>query len=110
MSHIFISHASADDAFVTELRTALEGHNLPVWVDSRNLRGGAKLQPEIERAIADARQVIAVLSLQTVNSPWVRKEINHALKVEQTRKADHYRIIPLLLPGMKPEALGNWFD
>ena len=38
-AHIFISHASKDDDFVKELRTALESHRLPVWVDSRNLRG-----------------------------------------------------------------------
>jgi hypothetical protein len=82
MPHIFISHTSADDAFVAELRSALEAHNLTVWVDSRQLRGGSKLQPEIEQALQDARQVIAVLSLQTVNSPWVRKEIQYALKVE----------------------------
>ncbi len=38
-SHIFISHASKDDEFVKELRLALEAHQLPVWVDSRKLRG-----------------------------------------------------------------------
>jgi hypothetical protein len=45
-SHIFISHASKDDEFVKELREALEAHRLTVWVDSRKLRGGAKLAPE----------------------------------------------------------------
>ncbi len=59
---IFISHASKDDAFVKELRLALEGQGLTVWVDSRNLRGGHKLAPEIEKAIEEARQVIVVLS------------------------------------------------
>ena len=33
---VFISHASADDSFVAELRQALERHGIPVWVDSRN--------------------------------------------------------------------------
>ena len=59
---IFISHASKDDAFVKELRLALEDQGLTVWVDSRNLRGGHKLAPEIEKAIEEARQVIVVLS------------------------------------------------
>jgi hypothetical protein len=36
---IFISHATKDDGFVRELRVKLEAHGLPVWVDSRNLRG-----------------------------------------------------------------------
>ena len=54
-SYIFISHASKDDAFVKELRLALEGQGLTVWVDSRNLRGGSKLAPEINEAIEQAR-------------------------------------------------------
>lgn len=67
--HIFISHATADDAFVADLRTQLASLNLPVWVDSRHLRGGAKLMPEIQQAIEQARQVLVVLSPHTVNSP-----------------------------------------
>jgi tetratricopeptide (TPR) repeat protein len=109
-SHIFISHASKDDPFVKELRLALEGHGLPVWVDSRNLRGGSKLAPEISEAIKTARQIIVVLSPNTVNSPWVRKEIQQALAVEQEKKAEGYRVIPLLLPGIEPSALALWFD
>jgi tetratricopeptide (TPR) repeat protein len=108
--HIFISHASKDDDFVKQLRIALEGHQLSVWVDSRNLRGGAKLAPEIEQAIETARQIIAVLSPNTINSPWVRKEIQKALEVEKQRKADSYCVIPLLLPGVEPSALALWFD
>lgn len=107
---IFISHASADDAFVAELRKALEALQLQVWVDSRNLRGGSKLEPEIEAAIEQARHVLVVLSPNTVNSPWVRREIKKALEVEQRRQADGYRVIPLLLPGIEPGALGTWFD
>lgn len=75
---VFILHTSADDAFVKELREKLEAHNIPVWVDSRNLRGSDELAEEIEQAISDARHVIVVLSPKTVNAPWVRKEIHKA--------------------------------
>lgn len=108
--HIFISHASEDDNFVAELRQTLEGLGLSVWVDSRNLRGGDKLHPEIARAIEEARQVIVVLSPQTVNSRWVRWEIRKALEVEKCRAGEGYRVIPLLLPGIEPSALGLWFN
>lgn len=108
--HIFISHATRDDDFVKDLRIALETLNLPVWVDSRHLRGGDKLAIEINTAIEKARHVIVVLSPNTVNSPWVRKEISKALAIEKQRHADGYRVIPLLLPGIEPSALGLWFD
>jgi hypothetical protein len=109
-NHVFISHASKDDAFVKDLRIALESQGILVWVDSRNLRGGNKLKPAIDKAIEQARQVIVVLSPKTVNSPWVRKEISKALRVEKKRKDDGYRVIPVLLPGIEPSALENWFD
>jgi hypothetical protein len=109
-NQVFISHSSKDDDFVKELRAALEGLGVPVWVDSRNLRGGSKLAPEIEEAIEQARQFVAVLSPNTVNSPWVRREIQKALEVEPKRKEAGYRVVPLLLPGIEPSALGNWFD
>ncbi|MCH8294886.1 toll/interleukin-1 receptor domain-containing protein, partial [Candidatus Poribacteria bacterium] len=110
MSHIFISHATKDDDFVKQLREQLESLNLTVWVDSRKLRGGDKLASEIEQAIQDARQVIVVLSPNTVNSPWVRKEIQIALSVEQRGEKKDYRVIPLLLEGIEPTALELWFD
>lgn len=109
-SHVFISHSSKDDPFVKDLRRALEGLGLRTWVDSRELAGGSKLEPEIERAVEDARQFIAVISTNTINSPWVRKEIQKALEVERRRKGEGYRVVPLLLPGVEPSALGLWFD
>jgi hypothetical protein len=107
---VFTSHASADDSFVKDLRQALEGQGLTVWVDSRTLRGGTTLASEIEQAIEQARQVLVILSPQTVNSPWVRRELRKALEVENRRKTDGYQVIPLLLPGITVGALGNWFE
>ena len=40
----------------------------------------------------------------------MRKEIAKALEVEQQRKDQGYRAIPLLLPGIEPSALPLWFD
>lgn len=105
--HIFISHATADDAFVKALRIKLELHGLTVWADSRNLRGGDKLWPDVAEAIRTARHVLVVISPQTINSDWVFDEIELAEQVEKER-AD-YRVIPLMLPGITPKALKRYF-
>lgn len=107
-SPIFISHASADDDFVRELRIKLELLSIEVWVDSRNLRGGDQLKPEIEQAIEQASHVLVVISPKTINSIWVRDEIHMAEAVAKT-KAD-FRVIPLMLPGVEPAALNLWFN
>ena len=54
MSKLFISHSSQDDDFVRELRAALADHGQAGWIDSRELRGGNPLWPEIQRAIEAA--------------------------------------------------------
>ena len=97
MSEVFISHASADDVFVAELRRRLEAQGVPVWVDSRALRGGDGLAPEIEKAITEAAHVVVVISPATVNSEWVSREVEKALEVQRSRPG--YRVIPVLLPG-----------
>lgn len=107
--HVFISHASKDDEFVRGLREALESYDIMVWVDSRNLHGGSKLAPEIDEAIEQARQVLVVLSPNTVDSPWVRKEIDKSVEVEKHRLHEGYRVIPLMMPGIEPSALPLWF-
>ena len=105
---VFISHATCDDDFVSALREKLETYGIPVWVDSRKLRGGDLLKPEIKQAIEEARHVFVVLSPQTQNSMWVRKETRLAAKVAQAKKG--YRVIPILLPGVETGALGLWFE
>ena len=96
---IFICHAQPDAAFARDLGLVLETLRLPVWNDSRNLRGGNRLAPEVRWAIEQARQVIVVLGLNTGDPTWLRREIEIAQEVER-RRADRYRVIPLLLPGV----------
>ena len=107
---IFISHATADDGFVKRLREALERANLPVWVDSRVQTGGDELLADVKEAIEQARAVLVVLSPNTVNSSWVRTEVQLALRVRKRQKQSGYKVIPILLPGIEQKALGLWFD
>jgi tetratricopeptide (TPR) repeat protein len=107
---IFISHATADDGFVKRLREALERANLPVWVDSREQTGGDELLADVKEAIEKARAVLVVLSPNTVNSSWVRTEVQLARRVKKRRGKSGYKVIPILLPGIEQKALGLWFD
>jgi hypothetical protein len=50
MAHLFLSHSSADDGFVRELREALADLGQEVWIDSRQLKGGDPLWSEIQAA------------------------------------------------------------
>ncbi|MCP5158356.1 MAG: TIR domain-containing protein [Gammaproteobacteria bacterium] len=105
---LFICHAFTEDAFARDLRLALEACRLPVWHDTYQLRGGERLTQDVRWAIEQARHVIVVLGLNTGDLAWLRREIEVAQEAER-RRADTYRVIPLLLPGMDPTALNHWF-
>jgi tetratricopeptide (TPR) repeat protein len=105
---IFICHAAPDEAFARDLALALETFRLTVWRDTRNLRGGERLAPEVRWSIEQARQVIVVLGLNTGDPAWLRREIEVAQETER-RRTDTYRVIPLLLPGTDSGVLANWF-
>jgi hypothetical protein len=90
--HIFISHSTKDDPFVAELRQALELRGLAVWVDSRNLRGGDQLAPEIEQAIREACAVLVVVSQHSLNSEWVHDEVESARQVQRKRGVEGFPI------------------
>lgn len=106
--YVFISHTSSDDGTVERIREALEAQRVPVWDDARRQTGGDKLDPQIKAAIEGAGHVLAVISPETFNSKWVTREIEHALEVEKQRR-DGFKVIPVLLSGVKHEALHHWF-
>jgi len=99
---VFISHTTKDDQVVKKIRKALESLSIPVWVDSQGLTPGDKLTPKVQKAIEDHEHLIAVLSVNAINSTWVKKEIEYALGLNK-------KVIPVMLPGIEPSALALWF-
>ncbi|MBS0151989.1 MAG: tetratricopeptide repeat protein [Nitrospira sp.] len=101
MGKLFISHSSKDDAFVRELRAVLADHGQPGWIDSRELRGGDPLWPEIQSAIDEATAFVVVVSVDALQSKWVGMELIHALEVRKQRGKGMFQVIPLSLNGTK---------
>jgi tetratricopeptide (TPR) repeat protein len=109
MVKLFISHSSQDDAFVRDLRTALAEHGQDGWIDSRELRGGDPLWPEIQKAIEAASAYAVVVSPDALQSKWVGKELSHALALREQRGKDKFPVIPLSLNGTKLGVLEEFF-
>lgn len=109
MNKLFISHSSQDDAFVRDLRARLAEHGQNAWVDSRELRGGDPLWPEIQAAIEAASAYAVVISPDALQSKWVGKELRHALEVQKERGQDTFHVIPLSLNGTRLGVLEEFF-
>src|SRR5882757_5748491 len=99
MSRLFISHSSQEDDFVRELRLALVPHGQAGWIDSREIRGGQLLWPEIQKAIEEASAFAVVVSPEGLQSKWVGKELRFALELQGKRAPGNFPVIPLSLNG-----------
>jgi tetratricopeptide (TPR) repeat protein len=110
MAQLFLSHSSADDGFVRELRAALADLGQEVWIDSRQLRGGDPLESEIQAAIEAAAGLAVLVSPESLQSRWVGKELRHGLKLQAERGRAAFPVIPLSLNGTRLGVLEDFFD
>jgi sulfatase modifying factor 1 len=95
MSRIFISYSHDDYDYVRQLAAhlspleELDGAGVEVWHDER-FEAGDEVPPEIQRQLASADVVIAVLSNGYLKSGWCTWEWKQA-------RANGKRIVPVLL-------------
>jgi tetratricopeptide (TPR) repeat protein len=75
---IFLSHAHEDNAWCRTFVEALRQGGATVWYDEHSLGYGV-LGEEIERELLARPIFIVILSPASVNSPWVRLEVDAAI-------------------------------
>lgn len=91
--HVFISYSRRDREVMWRIVRFLREAGLNVWVDNEKLIPGTPIwEEEIEKAIKGASAAIVVMSPDSKNSEWVRREISLA---DQNRK----HIFPVLVRG-----------
>jgi len=101
MDKIFISYSRKDIDFARKLSGALEKADYDVWWDITDLRGGDDWVRTIPANIADSKYMIVVITPNSVESEWVRKEYTQALNLRK-------KIIPIMLvPTSVPFALNT---
>lgn len=101
MHKIFISYSRKDIDFVRKLAGDLEKAGYDVWWDITDLRGGDEWVTRIAAAIDASQTVLVVLSPNSIQSEWVRKEYTEAIGL-------HKRIIPIMFtPCPVPFALNT---
>lgn len=90
MDKIFISYSRKDTDFVRKLAGDLETAGYDVWWDITDLQGGDDWVNTIPQAISSSQYVIVVLTPNSIESEWVRKEYTQALSLRK-------KIIPIML-------------
>ena len=101
MDKIFISYSRKDIDFARKLAGDLEKAGYDVWWDITDLRGGDDWVRSIPANIGNSKHMIVVLTPNSVESEWVRKEYTQALSLRK-------KIIPIMLvPTPVPFALNT---
>lgn len=91
--HVFMSYSRRDEAAMQRIAAFLRKQSINVWVDNEKLVPGTPIwEVEIEKAIKNASAVIVILSPDSKDSEWVRREISLADQY-------HTRIFPVLVHG-----------
>lgn len=84
---IFISYSQADKEFVDELAKNLVLMKHHVWVDRWELKVGDSLTERVQTALTQSSAVIVVLSKNSIDSLWCKRELNAVLvrEIEERR-------------------------
>ncbi|HZH76830.1 MAG TPA: TIR domain-containing protein, partial [Archangium sp.] len=106
MFHVFLSHSSADKPAVEQLALRLREAGLQPFLDKWHLVPGAPWQPALEQALAES-ETTAVFFGPSGSGPWRNEELQLAL-VRAAQQRDDFRVIPVLLPGARPEQLSGF--
>ena len=95
----FISHSTKDDEFARRLHSRMRESNMRVWFAPEDLQGGKKLHEQLFEAIQMNDRLLLVLSVESIQSKWVEREIRKARKVERAEK--RRKLFPIRLVDMK---------
>jgi hypothetical protein len=96
---IFVSYSAQDSSSeAVALARSLSAAGLKVWLDRWSLVPGEAWSDVADNALDEASIVIALVGAGGL-SPWQNHELR-ASKLKQAAKQQ--RIIPVLLPGAKP--------
>jgi HEAT repeat protein len=92
---LFLSYSSADRSFAQRLATDLTAYGLRVWWDHWEMRVGDSLTEKIQDGISRSSWLAILLSPDSVNAPWVKRELSAALAEEI--EGSHVIVLPLLI-------------
>ncbi len=95
MKSIFLSHSSLDKPMARRIAESLKALGVKVWLDEAEIGVGDSLTDKIGEGLANADFVGALLSSNSVNSKWVKKELEIAYNREVREGSVH--ILPIVL-------------
>lgn len=97
---VFLSHSHSDYKLARSIYRYLKKAGVYVWFDEAELRFGDSLIEKLRSAIDSVDVLLALISRSSIQSEWVKKEIDIAMNQEiESRRV---KVIPLLCDPIDP--------
>ena len=87
---VFVSHATADKWLAKTLCEKLEAAGATTFRDDRDIAGGDSIPAEIGRQIVRSKELVVLLTPDSINRQWVLLEIGAVLVPSL-----HIRVVPV---------------
>ncbi|MEG4632387.1 TIR domain-containing protein [Microcoleus sp. AR_TQ3_B6] len=98
MTQVFISYSERDRETMEKIRNSLRRESLTVWTNTTDVQTGEDFQSAIDRGIEQTDNLVYLVSPDSVQSEFVRKELEYAVSL-------HKRLIPILVRETLPESI-----
>ncbi len=102
----FISYSIEDQDFVSRLYRDLQSEGIRCWFALEEVKIGNRIQKRIDESIQSYDKLLFVVSKNSMRSPWVRYEVENALKKE--RKSNQTVLFPIRLDDALPSSTQDW--
>jgi hypothetical protein len=93
MTQVFLSYDLKDSKQARQLADKLTAAGLSVWDAARELLPGDNWALKLGKALEESDAMIVLVSPESVDSPWVRREIEYAVGVPKYKG----RLIPVVV-------------
>jgi hypothetical protein len=90
---VFLSHSNFDREFADKLAAVLRRHGIPVWYSRTDIVAVSRWHDEIGDALLRCDWFALLLSPESVESAWVKRELMFALESSTLST----RIIPIVV-------------
>jgi len=92
-ARVFISHSHQDRQYVEQLISRLKERGVQTWYSVADIRKGVLWTAEIRKAISQCNWMAVIVSKNSANSKWIRREVDLALTAQHLED----RIIPIAI-------------
>jgi MinD-like ATPase involved in chromosome partitioning or flagellar assembly len=103
---VFISYAAADKEFAERIYSDLQKQGVRTWFAPASMRTGDRIAEQIVESIRNADKMLVILSKNSVDSGWVRKEID--LAFEKEKDSNEVVLLPVRLDDAVLKTGSNW--